>query len=391
VVEVIEPGPSRVQAPCPYFPRCGGCQIQHIAYDEQLRQKQMMVRDAMERIGKLGVEVLPTMGMGDPWRYRNTAEYAVARATDGPAVGFMAGHSHEVVPIEDCLVQHPLGVEVMRAFRGAARETGWLADWEGPDPAAHLVTRVSSAQEAALATIVYPAHASQPQAVAERMLEAVPKLVGVTATATKRRTWPAPAQSRPLAGEWALEERLGGLSFRVSADSFFQVNAAQAERLVELVTKWAQVRRGEAVVDAYSGVGIFMVALGAQGARVMGIESHASAMRDARANARRAGLEARLVHGNVERVLPMLARREMAADVVVLDPPRGGCGKAALVGAAALGPRAMVMVSCDAATLARDLRVLADLGYRVDRLQPVDLFPHSHHVEVVARAVRSGE
>ena len=391
VVEVIEPGPARVQAPCPHFPECGGCQIQHIAYEEQLRQKQMIVRDALERIGRLReVEVAPTIGMADPWRYRNKAEYAVTRTAEGLALGFMAARSHQLVPVEDCLVQHPLGVEVMRAFRGIARETGWLAEWQAESGSlAHLITRVSTAQDRALATIVYPAHAPQPQVVAERLMQAVPTLAGVTATATKRRQWPSPAHSRPIVGEWALEERLGELRFRVSADSFFQVNTQQAERLLELVTTWSEVRPGDLVVDAYSGVGIFLVALAARGAKVMGIESNASAVRDARANARRAGLTGvRLVHGKVERLLPMLARQEAQADVVIFDPPRAGCGKAALVGAAGMSPRAMVMVSCDPATLARDLRVLGDLGYRVDRLQPVDLFPHSYHVEIVARAVR---
>jgi len=388
VVEVIEPGPSRVEAPCPHYPRCGGCQLQHVAYDEQVRQKEMIARDAVERIGRVqGVEPEPAIGMDDPWRYRNKAEYAVTLAPDGLAVGFFEAQSHEVVAVEDCLVQHPLGVEVMRAFREAARETEWLADWEaGAGPAAQLVTRVSTAQQVALATIVYPAHAGQPHAVAERMMEAVPNLVGVTAAPTKRARLPASPRSRPLLGEWAIEERLGGMRFRVSADSFFQVNTAQAERLADLVAAWAAVEPGETVVDAYCGVGLFMVALGRQGARVMGIESHGGALRDARANARRARLEeARLVNGKVERLLPMMARRGMEADVVVLDPPRAGCGKAALAGAAGMKPRAMVLVSCDPATLARDLRALGEMGYRLDRLQVVDVFPQSCHVEAVAR------
>jgi len=413
---LVEPGPARVEAPCPYFPACGGCQWQHLDYAFQVRAKEQILRESFARIGgrepqSMGPAVAMAHpfdpGESTPWRYRGVAEYSVAAEAEGaraPALGFLRAHSSEVIPVADCLVQHPLNVEVLRATND------WLAR-NGAGELWLVRSRTSFAEERALVTLVSRASDAAAEGLAQHLLRALPAVAGVSALVARSRRDQHRRLSQHIAGEEFIFDEIAGRRYRVGADTFFQVNPQQAGRLVALVQEMAQLRLGEVVVDAYCGAGVFLLALAEQSEQAIGIESNPAAVRDARANLRRAGLtNAAVVREKVERALPFMvrhgprhqdvgaqhvyperSRRDVPlrmAHVVVLDPPRQGCGKQVINAAAALGPRAVVMVSCDSATLARDAALLAERGYALRRSVVVDLFPHCWRVESVTLCER---
>lgn len=407
IERLIEPGAARVEAPCPYFPTCGGCQWQHLDYAAQVRAKDEILRDSFLRIaGLMPREMLPPVPMpaaaiagstvrppgdgsdqpqaddGAPWRYRGAAEYSVA-ATDPPALGFLRARSSEVIPIADCLVQHPLNVDALAAANQ------WLAS-RGPGSLWLLRTRASFADSRALVTLVFREADPAAQALAAHLLS-VPGVAGVSTLAARDRREQHRRLSQHIAGAEFIFDEVAGRRYRLGADTFFQVNPPQAGRLVELALDLAQLQPGEVVIDGYCGAGTFLLPLAERAGRAIGIESNPAAVRDARANLRRAGLgNATVLREKVERALPLVAgrggRRQAAAArprVIVLDPPRQGCGREVINAVAAQKPRAVVMVSCDPATLARDALLLAAHGYEARRSAVVDMFAHSWRVESV--------
>jgi len=382
---VLTPSPDRIAAPCPHFASCGGCQIQHIAYPAQLRHKTQMLRDALARIGGLAeVDTGDIWSMDDPWRYRNRATYHAD--VDGSGVlrlGFTLHHSHEVFALRDCALQHPLAERT----RAAALDVlSRLA--QGPTERAALLgleTLVSFSDGRAIATLVCQGRPPFVASLAEELMARVDGLAGVCLARARGRLSPHRSPSESIAGEEHLSERLGGSAYRVSPDSFFQVNPTQASRLVKLVSDWASVAGRGGVLDLYTGVGTFLLPLARAAHHAVGVESDASAFADARANLRKWRLgNVTLYERKVERILPRFAERDWRVDVIVLDPPRKGCGPIVCAAVARLNPRRIILISCHPATLARDLKSLASLGYPVRRLQPLDMFPHTWHVEAAA-------
>lgn len=392
VREVREASPDRVEERCSHFGECGGCQLQHIAYPAQLRHKAAIVREALARIGGLPeVEVGEAWGMQEPWRYRSRCEYHAAVEASGElALGFARHRSHEVVPLRECPIQHPLSERVRaavvglfpRAMQGGAERAALLS----------VELLISFDLGAGVATLVCDGRPGFLGPLAEELMARVPGLAGVAAARRRGQGSPHRSPAEAVAGQARVTERLGEGTYRVSADSFFQVNPAQAARVVGLLEQWAELRQGESVLDCYSGVGTFLLPLArrvGRGGRAAGIEGDESALGDARANVRRwSSGNVRLHRGRVEKVLARLAREGDRFDVVVLDPPRRGCGPVVCAHVARLGPRRILMVSCHPATLARDLAFLAEHGYRCRRVQPVDMFPQTWHVEAVALCER---
>lgn len=394
IERLVEPGPDRVEPPCPYFGSCGGCDWQHLEYQSQVAAKVEMLRESFARIASLELDgIIAPIAMRDPWRCRSAAEFTVA-ATDPPALGFLRARSNDVVPIADCLVQHPLNVEILHAMNE------WLAR-HGAGELWLVGTRTSFAEERALVGLAFRGEGPAAQDAAADLMRAVPRIAGVSAVTARDRREQHRRLSRHVAGEEFIHERVGERTYRIGADTFFQVNPQQAARLVETMEEMARVGRGETVVDAYCGAGIFLVPLAERAGRAIGIESNPAAVRDARANLRQAGLgHATVVREKVERALPLMARgsgsaeraadgasrerrtaRSARADIVVLDPPRQGCGRQVMNAVGALAPRAVVMVSCDPATLARDIGLLAEHGYQARRTVAIDMFPHTWRVE----------
>jgi 23S rRNA (uracil1939-C5)-methyltransferase len=357
LLEVLAPAPERVEPPCPYFGDCGGCHWQHIDYAAQLRFKGEILAYQFARLGQDGMGLLrPVLGMAEPWAYRNHVQLAVDAAG---RLGYQALRSHDVVPVERCLVTAPLLDEL----------------WEALDLEAAGLWRVSL--RAGL-------HTGEQMIILEGDDEAIPALTTELPVSCLYQC--ADGEVIVMAGNSFFHERLGGRLYRISGPSFFQVNTLQAERLLQCVLAYLAPEPQETLLDAYCGVGTFALALAPHVAEVVGIEASPWALQDAQANAADCA-NVTFHQGAVERVLPRLKRR---FDAVILDPPRAGCAPVVLQAVAACEPRRIVYVSCDPATLARDIVRLAELGFRMAEIQPIDLFPQTFHLECVALLRREG-
>jgi 23S rRNA (uracil1939-C5)-methyltransferase len=347
VVKVVEPSPYRVAAPCHYFGQCTGCQWQHISYAYQLELKRGIVRDALERVGGLqNVTVPETVPSPQPWGYRNHARFTVS--PDGAGrLGYVNRSTRQWVGVETCMLMAPWINKALAALQGHVEETTQLSLRYGVNTGSWILQ---------------------------------PRLYSPT----------VPMES----GQKHYQESLLGTNFQVSSPSFFQVNTLQAEKMMELVYEGLALTGSEIVVDAYAGVGTFAVLLAGKARRVIAIEESASALEDAKHNiSGTPNVEFR--RGKTEQVLAELAREGLNVgvqlDAVVLDPPRAGCQPEALDALLAATPRRVVYVSCDPETLARDLKVLTDGPYRIECVQPVDMFPHTHHVECITTLVFDAE
>ncbi|MGE3855594.1 MAG: class I SAM-dependent RNA methyltransferase [Dehalococcoidia bacterium] len=337
-VQVLRASEHRVEAPCPYFGKCGGCQVQHIDYAEQLRLKAEVVRDQLQRIGRFSAEearelVLPMLGMDDPWGYRNHVRFTVRR--DGE-IGFMQRGTHRFMRVDECLIASPRVNAILEATQDRTMQ------------ARQLSVRVGEHTD-------------------EQMVQ--PKV-----------QWrPGRPHGKVESGQSFYHERLLGVSYRISGAAFFQVNTRQAERLVSLVLDHVREVSPRVVIDAYAGVGTFAAQLAGEVEHVVTIEESAAAGVDALENLGGFTNVTRVV-GKVEETLPGMTP---APDVVVIDPPRAGIWASVVQAILDSAARRVVYVSCDPGTLARDLRLFTDGGFIIGSVQPVDMFPHTQHIECV--------
>ncbi|MHB9024460.1 MAG: 23S rRNA (uracil(1939)-C(5))-methyltransferase RlmD [Armatimonadota bacterium] len=383
IVSLLESGPDRVPTPCPLAEGCAGCQLQHLSYDAQLAAKQQFVRDGLQRIGHLAdVPVLPTLGMADPWRYRNKGEFIADNREGRIRLGYLTRGGGDFVPLrDDCPIQHPLSITMLRAVEEIATAEGL--------PLAQLITRVSpDTGEAQAILVCWEWHERLPAAAAA-LRERIPQVAGVLWSQVRGRSVVRRTLATILAGKEKLAQHLGRWEYSVSAESFFQINNVQGAVLLGQVDGLAGELSTSLFADGYCGVGTFLIPLGARAARSIGIEEHPTAIRDAGENLTRYAVhDARLYEGRVEKIFPRLARKGRTLDVVVLDPPRKGAGSDVLNSLPALKVQRVILVSCDPATFGRDAGHLAELGYALETVQPIDMFPHTWHVETVALAVK---
>jgi len=382
ILAVCTPGTDRIPTPCPLADRCAGCQLQQLRYEAQLDAKCMFVSDALQRIGHLSdIDVRPTIGMANPWRYRNKGEFVADRTNGRLRLGYHAEAGKGFIPLSDCPLQHPLSMRILQATEEVAAEEEL--------PLLQLITRVSSDANTALAILVCKDWHDRLPAAAAALRERVPELAGVLFSKVRGHSLVRRTLAESLCGQTTLPQRLGAWDYTVSAESFFQVNNTQGAQLVALVEEFAGDLSNALFADAYCGVGTFLLPLAYKAARSLGIEEHPIAIRDAKTNlAHYAMHDVKLYDARVETVLPRLLRKGRTVDVVVLDPPRKGAGTLVLDSLARLGASRVILVSCDPATLARDAGELTTLGYRTHCVQPVDMFPQTWHVETVALMVR---
>ena len=387
--------PSRVQPSCPVFGTCGGCQLQHIDYDQQLVLKTDAVRDALARIGKFDApQVLPTLGMASPWGFRNKAQFPVAARRGRLVAGFYATGSHFLVPIETCPVQHPLNNKIMaETLKVAARHALPAYDERsGEGILRHILAKVATETGQGMAALVTNTRTlPREREVAQEIANRVPGLVSIMQNINQERTNVIlGAVTRPLFGETTIEDRVGGLRFRLSAESFAQTNPAQAKVTYDQALAYANVSVADVVVDAYCGIGTITLLLARKAGKVYGVENVAAAVEDAKTNAKLNRItNVEFLLGDAEKVLPDLAKRGVRPTVLVLDPPRKGVDNQVIQAALAMMPQRIVYVSCEPSTLARDLAKLASGGYRLIEAQPVDMFPHTAHVETVVLMSRN--
>lgn len=385
---LLHPSSSRVEAPCPHHGICGGCQLQHIKYSEQLRWKRRIVSEMLQRIGGLETEVLPVIGMEKPWRYRNKAQFPVAREGGVLKIGLFERRSHRVVDVNDCLIQHPLGVQAVEALRRLIEELKIPVynEEKGEGLLRHILARTSFSREEVLLVLVTNGRILPGEEyLAEQLASCLKNLAGIVQNVnTRRGNVVLGEENLPLWGRDYLMEELKELRFRISAGSFFQVNPLQAEILFSLVRDYAELEGKETVFDLFCGSGAISLFLCKNAMKVIGVESYAPAVEDARKNARINEItNAEFYCGRAEKLIPELIAGGFRADVVVLDPPRKGCDEELLAAVAKSRPQRIIYVSCNPATLARDLRYLAASGYIPLKVQPVDMFPHTGHVECV--------
>ncbi len=394
-LETLEASPARIEARCGHFGACGGCAFQDVGYSTQLDEKRRMVARAL---GPLGIEVAPVLPCDDPWRYRNKMDFTFAsrrwidsREPPGAPRGFALGlHPRDqflkVLSIDACEIQDERCDAIVRDARAIAERRG-LSAWDlvaHEGLLRHLVLRTSRATGEILAQLVTSEEAPERIGpyVAE-LLAAHPAITTLVQTISSRLAVVAAGERElVLHGSGSIRERLGGLEFRVSAGSFFQTNTAQAEKLVELVVAAAGARAGERVLDLYCGAGTLSLSLARAGADVTGVDVVAPAIEDARRNAEDNGLaNARFEACDA---LAWLERGDGGVfGAVVVDPPRAGLHPSVAPVIARAASRRIVYVSCNPAAAARDLAQLAGLGWRAGEARPVDLFPHTPHVECV--------
>lgn len=390
ILEVLRPSADRVEAPCPYYYRCGGCTWQHLPYAAQLKAKQALVRETLERIGGLrGVAVKPVLGMKDPWRYRNKVQQPVAWDGKQLISGFYAAGSHEIIPIEDCLVQPELSVQIVNRTKALLNQCGLRAydDKHHHGWIRHLLVRTSREGKVLLVFVARSSDFPQESKIIPVLMREFPSLVGIHQNVNPARTNVILGRKwRRIYGQDYLEERLGRLTFRLSPSAFFQVNSPQAEVLYDSVK--AMAGSGERLLDLYTGVGTIALWLSDRFREVGGVEENPAAIKDAETNAEINRIpNARFIAQSTEAFLGGISRDSRHGLTVIVDPPRAGCTPAVLKSLVALRPSPLIYVSCDPGTLARDLAILTKGGYRVDDVQPVDLFPHTSHIETAVKLI----
>ncbi|HEX5531690.1 MAG TPA: 23S rRNA (uracil(1939)-C(5))-methyltransferase RlmD [Methylomirabilota bacterium] len=395
IEEVLEPSPQRVEAPCPYFGRCGGCRLQHVAYPAQLAFKSKQVADALERLGGLrDVPLRPIIGAEETFGYRNKMEFTVARARGALVVGLHETERYDsVLDIERCLLQSDRMNGLLAEARAFFAERG-LTVYEqdtGEGLLRFLMLREGKHTGELMTNVVTSAPAvSELAPLAQRLQARDPGTTSVVMNVNpKKASVAVGVEEHLLGGRDHIREDVGGLTFRVSANSFFQTNTRQAERLFDLVVESTGLTGTETVLDLYSGTGAISLLLARRARWVYGVELAQAAVDDAGANATANRItNCTFVSGEVRFVLPALIAKGVTAEVVVADPPRAGFHPKALHALITLGARRIVYVSCNPTTLARDLGELVRGGYRLEWVQPVDMFPHTPHIEAVARLER---
>lgn len=413
LIRVIEPSEYRTEERCPSARRCGGCQIQAVDYQEQLRLKEKKVYNNLKRIGGLSSLLLPggeetteqtkeeternavvmepIIGMENPWRYRNKAQFPFGRNKDGNIVtGFYAGRTHDIVEQEDCL----LGVEENREILSIIRNFMEEYKIEPYNEETHrglvrhvLIRKGFQTGELMVCLVINGRKLPGQQALTEHLLE-IPGMTSISLNVNQEKTNVILGKELiNLWGEGHITDYIGAVQYRISPLSFYQVNPVQTERLYGTALEYAGLTGNETVWDLYCGIGTISLFLAQKAKQVYGVEIVPQAIDDARENARLNHMEnVEFFVGKAEEVLPeQYERNQIYADVIVVDPPRKGCDEKCLETIVKMSPKRVVYVSCNSSTLARDVKYLEERGYRTERVRCVDMFPHSGHVETVVK------
>lgn len=381
---------QRVEAPCPVYKQCGGCQLQHVSYEGQLQFKQKQVKDVMARIGHLpDVPVHSTLGMNDPWRYRNKAQVPVAEREGGLVAGFYQQRSHDIINMDACLIQQQANDDVVQAVKSICEKHGVSAYQEQKHKGSlrHIMARYGLVTGEIMVVIVTrTAELPNKKRIIEDIIEAVPNVKSIVQNVNSKRTNVILGnQTSVLWGEEYIYDYIGDVKFAISAKSFYQVNPEQTKVLYDKALDYADLTGEETVIDAYCGIGTISLFLAQKAKKVYGVEIVPEAIEDAKRNAELNGIHnAEFAVGEAEVVIPNWYKQGIKADVIVVDPPRKGCDEALLNTIIDMKPKKVVYVSCGPATLARDLAILEKGGYETVEVQPVDMFPHTTHVENVA-------
>ena len=383
---------ARREPDCPYYGTCGGCQFRHMNYAEELEAKRIRVEDALGRIGGVRLPVSVVWDAAETERYRNKVQFPVGEGT----IGYYQGRTHRVIDIDDCLLQ-PEADTGCRAAVKAWMERFAIPAYDektGTGLLRHLYLRTNQAGEVLCCLVVNGRQIPHGGELVEALRGAAPGLAGVVLSVnTKKTNVILGTEYRTLWGRDYLEETLCGHVFRLSVPSFFQINRAQTQVLYRRALEFAALTGRETVVDLYCGIGTISLTMAEEAGQVIGVEVVPQAVEDARENARRNGLahKTRFACGDASDLAARLEAEGVRPDVVVVDPPRKGLAPDVVDTIARMGPRRVVYVSCDPATLGRDVKRFGALGYEAVRAEAVDLFPRTAHVETVCLLTRTAE
>ena len=385
--KIITPSAVRVEPNCPHYGRCGGCQLRHMNYEAQLEAKRQLVTDALVRIGRFeNPAVEPVIGAAKPDNYRNKLMFPVGSRNGKILIGCFAGGTRGVVDIHDCPIQDPENIEAVNAVREAAETLGITAYDERRRKGVlrHVVSRVGR-DGIALCVVTATKKFSQAEEFVDFLTARLPNLAGIQQNIQPNRNGVIMGtETRNLWGKSVITESLCGLTFRVSPTSFFQVNTPQAEALCNKVAEFADLQGTETVADLYCGTGTIGLCLARKAKKVYGTEISPRAVEDAKMNAEMNRIRnAEFIAGDAGKIMKELRHNGVRPDIAVVDPPRSGCDGALLETLVQTGAEKIIYVSCNPATLARDLAFLRNKGYLPTKIQPVDMFPHTAHVETV--------
>ncbi|MBC2196066.1 23S rRNA (uracil(1939)-C(5))-methyltransferase RlmD [Listeria booriae] len=388
IIELTKESADRVTPPCLVYSQCGGCQLQHLSYDGQLRMKQKQVAQVMKRIGKQDVEVLPTLGMENPWNYRNKAQVPVGFVNGRLVAGFYQQRSHQIIDMNTCLIQQEENNEVIQTARAifAKYHVEPYDETTRKGVLRHLMTRFAmTTGELMLVIVTTKLNFPNKAEILAELQQSIPELTSLVQNVNTANTNVIfGEQTVVLAGREYIMDTIHGISFAISARSFYQVNPEQTEILYAEALKLAGLTGEETVIDAYCGIGSISLCLAKEAKHVYGVEIVPQAIEDARANAKLNKMDnVTFAVGKAEEVIPDWFKQGIKADVLVVDPPRKGCDDALLQTILKMKPKRVVYVSCNPATLARDMLVLTEGGYEAKMVQPVDMFPQTTHVECV--------
>ena len=420
--EVIKASDFRQQARCPIARQCGGCQLQNMTYERQLQFKQNKVRNNIVRLGGFDGDFIdsimePIIGMDEPWRYRNKAQYPIGRDKNGRIVaGFYAGRTHSIIPVEDCLIGTEENKEILDAVIAHMERFGIEPYDEagGKGLVRHILIRKGFASGQLMVCLVInhrskgslaegkgDASGQQEFIRGQRdLLDVLSKIPGMTSISvsinTEKTNVIMGTEIHTIWGKDTITDTLRGTEFEISPLSFYQVNPIQTDKLYGQAIEYAALSGKETVWDLYCGIGTITLSMAGNAKKVYGVEIIPDAIDDAENNAKNNGIDnATFFVGKAEDVLPDFYEKALGdskalhPDVIVVDPPRKGCDGACLETMLKMAPSRIVYVSCDSATLARDLRILAEGGYELKKIRPCDMFPHTVHVETVVLLSRT--
>ena len=391
IVEIIEKSPFRVERKCSESLRqCGGCQIQELDYQKQLDVKTNEVKQVISRIGKLDdVVIHDTLGMEHPFRYRNKAQFPIQKKDNMPVIGFYKKKSHDLISTDECIIQHEVNDKIIKIIKTYIRAYNVSIYDEKTHKGLlrHLVTKVGfTTGEVMIVLVANGKKLPYLKELASVLKENIPGFKTLVVNVNTQKTNVILGKENIVAyGDGMISDYIGELVFEISPLSFFQVNPLQTEVLYNKALEYANLGENDTVFDIYCGIGTISLFLAQKAKKVYGIEIVEDAIKDAKRNAKINNMDnVEFYVGKAEEVVPKMYKEGKRANVVVVDPPRKGCDEKVLDTIVSMEPDRVVYVSCNPSTLARDLAYLNERGYKCHEIQPVDMFPHSVHVENVA-------
>nr|WP_288525526.1 23S rRNA (uracil(1939)-C(5))-methyltransferase RlmD [uncultured Romboutsia sp.] len=398
IVEIIEKSPFRVDRICiDDLKDCGGCQIQELDYNKQLELKTNEVKQVISRIGKLeNVEIHETIGMQSPCRYRNKAQFPIQNINGSTAIGFYKKKSHDVIPTDMCVIQHDINDKIIKIIKTyiQAYNVSIYNETTHTGVLRHLVTKVGfTTNEVMVVLVANGTNLPHLNELASVLKENILGFKTLVLNVNKAKTNVILGkENKVIYGNGKINDYIGDLVFEISPLSFFQVNPVQTEVLYNKALEYAELKENDTVFDIYCGIGSISLFLAQKATKVYGIEIVEDAIKDAKINAKLNNLNnVEFYVGKAEEVVPKMYSEGKTANVVVVDPPRKGCDEKVLDTIVSMKPDRVVYVSCNPSTLARDLAYLDERGYKCVEIQPVDMFPHTMHVECCAKIVKKSD